>query len=68
MCVLSSPPNRYLFSSRCDSIYTEKKGEKKSRRADCLAGRENVYCVIYLLSLNILTILSNASDISDNLG
>ena len=41
---------------------------KKSRRAAGLAGRENVYCVIYLLSLNILTILSNASDISDNLG
>ena len=28
VCVLSSPPNRYLFSSRCDSIYTEKKAKK----------------------------------------
>ena len=27
-CVLSSPPNRCLFSSRCDSIHTEKRAKK----------------------------------------
>ena len=41
---------------------------KKSRRALNPAGREILFCGFYLLSLNILTMLSNASDISDKLG
>ena len=50
-----SLPNRYLFSSRCDSIHTEKKRRKKSRRADCLAGRGKTIIFLFYQRVNSYT-------------
>ena len=45
-----------------------KQGETKIPQSRGACGTRIKFCGFYLLSLNILTILSNASDISDNFG
>ena len=53
--VLSSPPNRYLFSSRYDSIYTEKKAKKNP--AGLIALRDEKMCIAYYVVFSCAVIV-----------